>query len=228
MEKPPRRSALLALVGCRTERGLAAPPRVNQSQKKPQSLCASGRAVQSFGVSLGRSCSGSARAAAGRVRRDRRRLDHRVQHVRPPGQRAVGVAVDRVVRVRRMHQTGEQCRLGQGQLGRRLGEVPLAGRRDAVRAGAEVGDVEVAVEDLVLVELPAPAPARTASPGVCGRRWSAVAAARCCGGRPGSFLSTLRTYCMVSVEAPCSVLAAALVGRPTRGPRPCRSTPPCW
>ncbi|RAO02604.1 hypothetical protein LAH08_02112 [Micromonospora noduli] len=64
MEKPPRRS-----VRCRSS--AVAPnadwllhQRVNQSQKKPQSLWASGTPVQSFGVSLGRSCSGSARAAA--------------------------------------------------------------------------------------------------------------------------------------------------------------------
>lgn len=66
MEKPPRRS-----VSCRSS--TVAPnadwafhQRVNQSQKKAQSLCSAGTAVQSFGVWLGRSfnCSALARSAA--------------------------------------------------------------------------------------------------------------------------------------------------------------------
>jgi hypothetical protein len=57
------------------------------------------------------------------------------------------------VRVGRLHQAGEQGRLGERQLGRLLGEVALTGRRDTVRAGAEVGDVQVAAEDLLLGEL---------------------------------------------------------------------------
>jgi hypothetical protein len=55
----------------------------------------------------------------------------------------------------------------------------------------------------------------------------AVAAARCCSLSFGSLISTLRTYCMVSVEAPCRVVPSRLFTVNARiSPR--RSTPLCW
>ena len=54
---------------------------------------------------------------------------------------------------RRPHQAGEHGRFGERELLRRLGEVAPRGRIDPVGAGAEVGRVQVAQEDLLLAEL---------------------------------------------------------------------------
>ena len=56
---------------------------------------------------------------------------------------------------------------------------------------------------------------------------SAVAAARCAAVRFGSSLSTFRTYCMVSVEAPCETWPLPLLATNARMTA-LRSTPPCW
>ena len=45
---------------------------------------------------------------------------------------------------------GERGRLDEVELGGRLAEEALGGGLDAVRAGAEVGDVQIVLKDLVL------------------------------------------------------------------------------
>ncbi len=55
---------------------------------------------------------------------------------------------------------------------------------------------------------------------------SAVAAARCSGVSDGSFLSTLRTYCMVSVDAPWVLRSPRTLDTMARR-RPLTSTAPC-
>ena len=64
--------------------------------------------------------------------------------------RGLGLVVGRVVAGRVLHQAGQHGRLVQLELGGRLGEVVPGGGLDAVGAVAEVGDVEVALEDPVL------------------------------------------------------------------------------
>ena len=56
---------------------------------------------------------------------------------------------------------------------------------------------------------------------------SAVAAARCDPLAPGAILSTFRTYCMVSVEAPCSAEPLPVSATSART-MPRGSTAPCW
>ena len=53
---------------------------------------------------------------------------------------------------RRLHQSGQQRRLGQGEVGRRLAEVAQRRRFHPVQAGAEIHLVEVELQDLVLRE----------------------------------------------------------------------------
>ena len=84
---------------------------------------------------------------------DRADLHHVVDDVVAPADR-LGVARlgGRVERGGGLHHAGEHRRLLDVELARRLVEVDLAGRPDAVRAVAERGDVQVAPEDLVLGE----------------------------------------------------------------------------
>ena len=73
-----------------------------------------------------------------------------------PGQHGVAALLGAAGVVRRvvaggvLHETGQQRRLAQGELGGRLGEVVPGGGLDAVGAVTEVGDVQVALEDPVL------------------------------------------------------------------------------
>ena len=76
---------------------------------------------------------------------------HPVDHHVAPLQTG-GRVLHRVVGRRVLHQTGQHGRLRQGELRRRGAEVVLGGDLDAVRAVAVVGDVQVALEDLVLAE----------------------------------------------------------------------------
>src|SRR5260370_13597997 len=56
---------------------------------------------------------------------------------------------------------------------------------------------------------------------------SAVAFTLSCGERLGSSLSTLRTYCMVRVDAPCCAAPPLLLDTKARTTER-RSTPPCF
>ena len=78
-------------------------------------------------------------------------LDHVVQHV--VGARAGGRQVDvrRVFR-RRLEQAGQQRGFGQRQLARRMAEIELRGGLDAERAAAEIGAIEIELQDLALGE----------------------------------------------------------------------------
>ena len=64
-----------------------------------------------------------------------------------PRRAEIGVA-KRVVRVRGLHDAGQGRCLGQREIGRALAEVPVRSRFDTVGAGPEVGDVEIALEDV--------------------------------------------------------------------------------
>ena len=76
---------------------------------------------------------------------------HPVDHDVAPLQ-AGGRVLHRVVGRRVLHQAGQHGRLRQGELRRRGAEVVLGGHLDAVRAVTVVGDVQVALEDLVLAQ----------------------------------------------------------------------------
>ena len=80
------------------------------------------------------------------------RLAHAPQHDGAPLQREFRIDERRIDRGRRWH-AGDQGRLRQGQLLRRLGEVHPGGVGDAVGAGAQVDDIDVLLEDLLLAEL---------------------------------------------------------------------------
>ncbi len=77
---------------------------------------------------------------------------HPVQHDVPAQLGGIGV-VHRVVQGRALHQPGEQRGLGKRQFGDVDLEVVLGGGTHAVVAVAEVGDVQVTLEDLVLGDL---------------------------------------------------------------------------
>ena len=102
--------------------------------------------------------------------------------------------------------------------GRGLGvEVTLGGRLDAVRAGAEVRDVEVALEDLAPWCTSPPARPRSAARAACGCRTARSrpsAPPRAASG-PGCLAavssSTCLTYCWVRVEPPWTSVAGLVV-----------------
>ena len=78
-------------------------------------------------------------------------LGHPTEHLLAPLARGVGVTQG-VVGDRLLHGAGERGGLDQGELAGGLGEVATCGGFDAVGTGTEVGDVEIALEDLVLGE----------------------------------------------------------------------------
>ena len=86
------------------------------------------------------------------LRRDRPGLDHGLEDGVGPLLGAAEIA-RRGELGRRPHQAGEHGGFGEGELLRRLGEVAPCGRIDPVGAGAEIGGVQVAQEDLLLAEL---------------------------------------------------------------------------
>ncbi len=92
---------------------------------------------------------GLRRIRGGRV--DVTEFGHPVQDDVPAHPGGIGM-VHRVVQGRALHEPGQQRRLGERQIGDTYMEVVLGGGTDAVVAVAEVGDVEVALEDLVLGE----------------------------------------------------------------------------
>ena len=79
-------------------------------------------------------------------------VGHRGEHELRPLLGAVEVLGRREPR-RRLDQAGEQRGLGQRHALRRLAEVALRRRLDAVGAGAEIDAVEIELEDLLLGEL---------------------------------------------------------------------------
>ena len=85
----------------------------------------------------------------GLLLREHTELGHPVQHHVAAALGTLGV-VDRVVAERVLHQPGERGRLEEVEVLGVLGEEVSRGRLDAEGAVAEVGDVEVALEDPVL------------------------------------------------------------------------------
>ena len=81
-------------------------------------------------------------------RRERTDLHHAVEHPVPPHSRTVRVD-RRVQRGRPLDQRGQQRAVGDGELFDRLVEVRLGRRADAVRAAAEVDDVQIGLQHLV-------------------------------------------------------------------------------
>jgi hypothetical protein len=73
--------------------------------------------------------------------------------MRPLHDRRVGQRLDRVEATRPLHHAGQQRALLEGEVPDRLGEVEGRGGAHAVHAVAVVGDVQVALEDLVLGQL---------------------------------------------------------------------------
>ncbi len=88
----------------------------------------------------------------GLLGRDRTGADHARQDHVPPTCRGLGVG-DRVHRLGALDEAGEERRPREVELADGSAEVVLARCGDAVGAVAEVGDVQVAREDLVLVEM---------------------------------------------------------------------------
>ena len=79
-------------------------------------------------------------------------LPHAAKDVRPARERGFGL-LERIHAPRRADQAGEERRLGKRQGHRLASEERLRGGRDPVRAGAEVGPVEIHGEDLALAVL---------------------------------------------------------------------------
>ena len=105
------------------------------------------------GVSGGtRRFTGSASRRLRLLRRDRPGVDHGLEDGVGPLLGASEIA-RRGELGRRPHQAGEHGGFGERELLRRLGEVAPCGGIDPVGAGAEVGRVQVAQEDLLLAEL---------------------------------------------------------------------------
>ena len=141
---------LVARRGCLAERGVGAQLAVDVVAEERR---VGGRAAVAHLVRL--------EELLGRDRRVRRRergadvaeVGHPVEHLAAALLRRLRVA-RRVVGDRLLHRAREGRGLDEGQLAGVLGEVAQRGGLDAVGTGAEVGDVEVALEDLVLGEDP--------------------------------------------------------------------------
>ena len=138
---------------------------------------------------------------------------------------AAGV-LGRVVAARALDQAGEHRGLRKRQLVGRGVEVVVGGRLDAVRAVAEVGDVEVVLEDLVLgvVVLDPDGVAQLEELAGSSRRRSPPPAAPAWS-RSSSSVSL--TSCWVSDEPPWTVESLASLTSSARIV-PWMSMGPCW
>ena len=165
---------------------------------------------------------GCAEISASSGRGDVAEAVHPLEHLVAPGRRVLGVG-DRVVVGRALHQAGEHRRLRQREVDGVDAEVRLGGGLDAVGALAEVHDVQVAGEDLVLRVLllqgqREPGLAQLAADAllVGGRLRSSGVVAVCS--------RVCLTSCWVSVEPPSCTEPAATLRTRARSV-PCTSRP---